>query len=379
MLIGKRAFTAVLAAAVLAGIAVAAVLNVEVTGPGVEGRDVVGRLEVVRIVGADGGDGVIRTAEIRPSRSQSSIPSALATELGFPVAAPSPSAGAPPVETPDEQVVPVQLTLGSTTTEVLVRVVPGTVLDDDGVVLGQDVVGDALVDVSQVLLTDLDTGGSAPTVLLGDTLLGRADPLGANALLALLPVGALVIVVLRYLVGVTTLGTFAPVLVAVAFLQAGVLPALVVMVGIIAVGLGMEPVMHRLRVPRVARLGLLIGMSSLALVLLTQSLGAGASVARWGAAFPLVVAAGLVEQLWDVLEADGWRDTLLAALGTLGVAAAAIPVLLAEPVRRLGQSMPWLVVLVSMVLIAAVGRYRGLRLLELVRFRGAARRHGAPV
>lgn len=375
MLTGKRAFSVVLLAAVVVGIVVATLLSVEVAGPGVEGRDVVGRLEVVRVAGPTGGEGAIRTAQVEPSRDRTVIPRALAAELGLDL----PAVIGADDATPERPVVTVQVTLGARTVDVRADVADRGPLDDDGVVLGRDVIGGALVDVSQILLTDLDDPRSAPVTFLGDTLLGRADPLGANALLALLPVGALVIVVLRYLVGVSTLGTFAPVLVAVAFLQAGVVPALLVMSGIIAVGLGLEPLLQRLRVPRVARLGLLISLASLVMILLTQWQGAGGSVARWGAAFPLVVAAGLVEQLWDVLEADGWGAAVFAALGTLGVAAATIPVLLAEPVRRLGQSAPWAVVLVSMLLIAAAGSYRGLRLMELVRFRGAARRHGAPV
>lgn len=363
MLTGKRAFSVVLVVASLAAAAVAALLTVEVEDPTVGDRDVLGRREVVRV--ASGSQDRTLTADVRPSSAGTTISADLARDLGLAL-----EDGADTAE--------VQLTVGSTVREVEVRVGERDRLADD-VELGRDVIGQALVDPTSVLLTELDRAEPSTVATLGDTLLGRDDPLGASALLALLPVGAMVIVVLRYLVGVSTLGTFAPVLVAVAFLQAGVLPALGIMTGIVGLGLALEPLLHRMRVPRVARLGVLIGLSSLVLVLLTQLVGAGGATARWGAAFPLVVAAGLVEQLWDVLEADGVRDAVGAAVGTLVVAAATIPVLLAEPVRRLGQSVPWLVVVVAIIGIVAAGSYRGLRLLELVRFKGAARRHGAPI
>lgn len=59
--------------------------------------------------------------------------------------------------------------------------------------------------------------------------------------LALLPLAILLIVITRNIVGITTMGTFMPVLIAMAFLEMRLLPGLVNFALILTVGLGTAP------------------------------------------------------------------------------------------------------------------------------------------
>ena len=370
-----QAFAAVTAAAVVVAVAVSFFLSLEVEAPQQAGRPVVGHEEpvVVAPVGL-AAEAAGYTATVDPAIDRSSISRDVADALGLDLTDAPVVTVVSAFGTQERPVTSLVVTLGDRERTIEATVAPRDELSAP-VLVGRDLLAGLLVDPDATMLTTPD---SRTAGFVAEALDGRADPVSATTMLALLPVGALVIVVLRYVVGVSTLGTFAPVLVAVAFLQTGVVPTLVTVVGVTAIGLVLEPVLHRWRVPRVARLAVLIGLASLALLVTARVVAVGA-VASWGAAFPLIVSAGLVEQLYDVVESDGTWDAIVDGVGTVVVALLTVPILVAEPVRALGRATPWLVVVVATVLSVAAGSYRGLRLTELVRFRGAARRHGAPV
>lgn len=196
--------------------------------------------------------------------------------------------------------------------------------------------------------------------------------LGPTGLLAVLPLAVLIIVVLRVVLGVTTLGTFSPVLLAIGYGQAGLVPGLALTVGMFVLGFVLQPVLRRARLPRVVRLAALVGMVAVALVSLQEYGGLGPAADSWGAALPVVVTAVIVERLWETWDSDGALDAVRDAAVTLAVAAMVAVVMLTPVVRALAETVPVELALVCTALTLAAGGYRGLRVDELMRFRPLA-------
>ncbi len=189
------------------------------------------------------------------------------------------------------------------------------------------------------------------------------------AILLTVPVGALVVVLLRNLVGVQTFGTFMPVLIALAFRETRLLWGTILFSVLVALGLAMRFYLEKLRllaVPRVGAVLVIVVMLMLGISIVSHRLGfeTGLSVAL----FPMVILAMTVERMSVVWEERGSSEAIQQGLGSLLVAACCYLVMDAPLVRHLVFVFPesLLVILAAMVLL---GRYTGYRLTELRRFR----------
>lgn len=137
-------------------------------------------------------------------------------------------------------------------------------------------------------------------------------------------------------------------------------------------GFAAQPLLRRWNLPRVARLGVLIGVVSAALVGAQDLAGVGGHSDSWGAALPVVVTAVVTERLWESYDMDGARAAIGDALLTLGVAVMVTAVLVAPDVRALAEAAPLQLALACSFWTWLAGSYKGLRLAELVRFRPSA-------
>ncbi len=187
-------------------------------------------------------------------------------------------------------------------------------------------------------------------------------------LIMLLPVGALVVVLLRTLVGLKTSGTFMPVLIALAFLQTQLIPGVISFVMVVAIGLFIRSYLSTLNLLLVARIATLVIivvaiMSIVSVLSYRLGLEAGLSITF----FPMIILAWTIERMSILWEEDGPKEVLLQGSGSLFVAVTAF-LLMDQPLtRHLAFNFPELH-LVVLALILMLGRYTGYRLLELRRF-----------
>jgi hypothetical protein len=212
-----------------------------------------------------------------------------------------------------------------------------------------------------------------------------SDPLASATLLALpvntqnvfrillmIPVGALLLVFLRQVVGVETLGTFMPVLIALAFRVTDLVYGVLFFTLLVTAGLLVRAYFARLNLLLVPRLAamlvvvilLMIGMSLLADAV---SLGLGLSVAL----FPIVILTMTIERMSVTWEENGPADAIKQGVGSLVVAVLAYAAMNLAWLEHLLFVFPEL----SLVILAAMlllGRYSGYRLSELRRFRQLA-------
>lgn len=337
----------------------------DVTGPS---SIVLGERELVRITGP-GGKTVEAVARVDTGASRSSLDKELAEDLGLDLENAEKITVSSSLGTEERPVVTVGLQVAGRATAARVSVTDRSDRSTQ-VLLGRSDLEGVQVAVGQQLLS---RPGEPVAPSAFDVLMSQAPALSAGTMLALLPLAALVVVLLRVVVGIQTLGVFGPVLLAIGYTQAGLEAGLVLTLVMLALGFAAQPLLRRWHLPRVARLAVLVALVSIVLLALQTWGGLAGAADSWGSALPIVVTASAVEKLWEVWDLDGARAALTDAGLTLGVAVLVTAILLAPPVRLLAESVPVQLAVACGVWTWVVGTYKGLRLTEIARFRAAAR------
>lgn len=186
------------------------------------------------------------------------------------------------------------------------------------------------------------------------------------------PLGALMVVILRNVVGVQTFGTFMPVLIALAFRETRLLWGVLLFSVLVAIGLLFRFYMERLRlllVPRLSAVLIIVVLIMLVFSLLSYQLDfdIGLSVGL----FPMVIMTMTIERMSIVWEERGPGDAIRQGAGSLLVAAACYLTMGLDIVEHLVFVFPELLLVVLAVTLL-LGRYTGYRLSELLRFREMA-------
>ena len=183
-------------------------------------------------------------------------------------------------------------------------------------------------------------------------------------LLMVLPLGAFLVVLARSFIGLKAFGLFTPMLVALAFLQIGPVMGPIVLGSSVLAGLLVTPTLLKLRMTRVGFLGVLISLIVLVLVALQLILDTQLQVD----AFPVIVCALVVERWWRQWEKDGPKEAAKQAFSTFMISVVIQFVMVSHLALMLIEWSPLLMPAVTGVAIAILGRYRGLRLMEIGRF-----------
>ncbi|TDG13414.1 hypothetical protein E2F43_07680 [Seongchinamella unica] len=191
--------------------------------------------------------------------------------------------------------------------------------------------------------------------------------------LLLLPVAALVVVIMRLLVGISTSGTFMPILIAIAFIQTTLLVGLGIFLTLVAAGLWIRSWLSHMNLLLVSRISAVVIvviflMATLALVSYKLGLDQVLSVSF----FPVVILAWTIERMSILWEEEGPHEVLVQGGGSLLVAVLAYLAMSNRLVSHLTFNFPELTLsLLGVILL--LGKYTGYRLSELYRFRNLGR------
>ena len=188
-------------------------------------------------------------------------------------------------------------------------------------------------------------------------------------IMVMIPIGVLVILILRNLGGLQTLGTFTPVLIALAFRETQLGFGIILFTVITTLGLSLRSYLEHLKLQMLPRLSVVLTFVVVLIAvisLFSHKLGLerGLSVAL----FPTVILTMTIERLSITWEERGGGHAFKVAVGTL-VAATLAHLLMSVPqlVYFVFTFPAVLMILVGFML--AMGRYRGYRLTELFRFK----------
>lgn len=184
----------------------------------------------------------------------------------------------------------------------------------------------------------------------------------------LLPMGALVVCLLRILVGLKTSGTFMPVLIALAFVETTLLTGLVGFLLVVSVGLMIRSYLSHLHLLLVARISaVIITVITIIAFFSVFSYQVGLTEGLKITFFPMIILAWTIERMSILWEEEGWREVAVQGGGSLLTAVAAYLAMSNIWVRHLTFNFIGLQ-FVALALIILIGNYSGYRLLELRRF-----------
>ena len=187
--------------------------------------------------------------------------------------------------------------------------------------------------------------------------------------LIMIPVGVLLVLLIRSLVGMETLGTFTPVLIALAFRETEVIWGVLLFTFITAIGLSVRGYLEHLKLQLLARLSVVltfvvIMMALISLLTYKLGLSTGLSVAL----FPMVILTMVIERVSIVWEERGGTQSLKVAIGTLVAAIFCHLLMVWKPLVYFVFTFPGVLLILAAVMVF-MGHYRGYRVMELVRFR----------
>jgi hypothetical protein len=188
----------------------------------------------------------------------------------------------------------------------------------------------------------------------------------------LLPVAAFVVVLMRILVGISTSGTFMPILIALAFLQTTLWVGVAIFLSLVSAGLWIRSWLSHLNLLLVARVSAVVIVVILLMAILAlASYKLGLDQALTVTFFPTVILAWTIERMSILWEEEGGHEVLVQGGGSLLVAVMAYLVMSTRVVEHLTFNFPELLIsLLGVILL--LGKYTGYRLSELYRFRDMA-------
>ena len=190
--------------------------------------------------------------------------------------------------------------------------------------------------------------------------------------LIMLPLGALVVIFMRTVIGIPTFGTFMPILIALAFRETHLLWGIGLFCLIVGTGLSLRIYLNNLKLLLVARLGAvltIVVMIMLGTSLLSNELGLvqGLSIAL----FPIVIMTMVIERMSITWDESGPTEAFTQGFGSLAIAVLGYLVMYNKHLQYIIFVFPELL-LVVLALCLIMGTYTGYRLNELFRFRDLA-------
>lgn len=187
--------------------------------------------------------------------------------------------------------------------------------------------------------------------------------------LIMIPLGALMILILRSFVGIKTFGTFMPVLIALAFRETHLFSGILLFVIIVALGLSVRFYLEHLKLLLIPRLTAVL--SSVVIIMMFMSVISyklGFSHGLSLALFPMVILTMTIERMSIVWEERNPWEAIQQAGGSLLAATLAYILMINHQMEHLMFVFPELL-LVLMSIMLWLGRYHGYRITELMRFK----------
>jgi len=189
-------------------------------------------------------------------------------------------------------------------------------------------------------------------------------------LLFLFPLVAGLVAFSRQVIGVSGFGMITPALLSVAFLSTGGLVGLVLLVFILGVAILGRVLIKKVKVPYFPKLAILIWVVSIAvLFLLLMSPTIGLTRLMSVGIFPIMLFVLLAETFIEAQITRSLSTSMLMTIETVILALVAYKMMSAPGIQSWVLLHPEVSVVGILVLDFLIGKYKGLRLLEIWRFR----------
>ena len=191
--------------------------------------------------------------------------------------------------------------------------------------------------------------------------------------LSIFPLAILIIVLMRNVIGVQTMGTFTPMLLSMALIKTGFGPGMLCFGLIVAMGLIIRFMMSRfnlLLVPRISAVVIFVILMMQGLTILGYKMDF--NIAQSAVFFPIIIMAWIIERASITWEEDGSLNAGKEIFFSVMVAIIVYFVISSEYIRHIMFAFNELN-LVILLVVMLLGTYTGYRLLELKRFHPLAK------
>ena len=185
----------------------------------------------------------------------------------------------------------------------------------------------------------------------------------------LIPIGALIVCLLRIMVGIRTSGTFMPVLIALAFIQTSLITGLVGFLLVVTLGLFIRSYLSYLNLLLVARItAVIISVIAIISVFSVLAFKLGLTEGLKITFFPMIILSWTIERMSILWEEEGGREVMVQGGGSL----------LTAVLVYWAMNDPWIrhitfnfigIQFIVLSLVLLIGSYTGYRLFELSRFK----------
>ncbi|MDW1631163.1 7TM domain-containing protein, partial [Vibrio sp. Y176] len=188
----------------------------------------------------------------------------------------------------------------------------------------------------------------------------------------LIPIGALIVVFLRVIIGLKTSGTFMPVLIAVAFVQTQLVTGIVGFLLIVGTGLIIRSYLSRLNLLLVARISaVIITVIMIISVFTVVAFKIGLTEGLTITFFPMIILSWTIERMSILWEEEGAKEVAMQGGGSLLTAVLVYLAMTNSYIQHLTFNFIGLQLIV-LAGILLLGTYTGYRLTELRRFKPLA-------
>ncbi len=187
--------------------------------------------------------------------------------------------------------------------------------------------------------------------------------------LSIFPLAILVIVLIRNIIGLQTMGTFTPMLLAMSLVKTGFWPGMFCFAIIMTLGLSIRFIMSKLNLLLVPRISAVVIFVILIMQVLTiTGYRLNFNIAQSAVFFPIIIMSWIIERASITWEEDGPLNAGREIIYSLIAAIATYFVISSEYIRHIMFAFNELN-LVILFVVMLLGTYTGYRLVELKRFR----------
>lgn len=203
----------------------------------------------------------------------------------------------------------------------------------------------------------------------------KGVPANTLVLLLIFPLVSFFIAFSRHIVGLRGFGVYTPAVLAVAFVSTGIINGIILFLVVVIVTMITRKVIRPLKLqylPRAAMLMWAVSLGILAFLLIAGSLGASALYGM--SIFVILIIMLLSENFMDTQLASSQSEAIRLTVETILLATVSSFLIGSKTVQEMVILNPELTLVVVAILNFVVGKYRGLRALEYLRFRSIIER-----
>ena len=194
----------------------------------------------------------------------------------------------------------------------------------------------------------------------------------------LIPIGAMLVAISRLIIGIPTFGTFGPVLLAIAFQEVSLIPGLIFVFIVLSINIFIRRMLDHLKILIIPKLAILVTTVVIILIsIMMISVELGARKMLYVSVFPIIIMTWMTERFSVLQIEDGTMTAIKSSLGTVFVAIITYGIMDLSAFKIYLFAFPELL-LVNISALLLLGRYTGIRLLELTRFRDLYKLHNTP-